>query len=197
MIRAIRLVGQEKARAQLAAQGRSVDPVIRGALNATATAARRERYVRQLLGTFMRRQFLNDRMKIKRANTKRLNARVIPSSSGVLVLNYKSWGFDRINDTRGVIWVRGPHGKKVAAGFVNPSSKGKLPWATRSEKRTTTRGGRRRDYRYEWDRRRLAQGPSIAYWFKQLSGATTINWTNAFLQQEFERRMRRELAKYH
>lgn len=153
--------------------------------------------MRKMLGTFMRRQFLNDRMKIKRANTKRLNARVIPSSSGVLVLNYKTWGFDPINETRAVIWVRGVNGKKVAAGFVNPSSKGKLPWATRSTKRTTSRSGKARNYRYEWDQRRLAMGPSVAYWFRQLSGAATINWTNAFLQQEFERRIRREIAKYH
>ena len=41
-----------------------------------------------------------------------------------------------------------------------------------------------------------ALGPSAAYWFKQLSGSGTIRWTNIFLQQEFERRIRREIAKY-
>ncbi|MDU4255816.1 hypothetical protein [Pseudomonas sp.] len=192
MIGSVRLVGQERARAQLAARARSVDPVIRGAVNATATAARRERYTRKMMGTFLSRQFLNSRMKIKRANSKRLNARVIPSSSSVMVLNYKTWGFDPIDATRAVIWVRGLNGKKVAAGFVNPSSRGRLPWATRSE-----RAGRSKNYRYEWSQRRLAMGPSVAHWFRQLTDAATINWTNAFLQQEFERRMRREIAKHH
>ncbi|WP_325435167.1 hypothetical protein [Pseudomonas nitroreducens] len=190
MISNVRLVGQERARALLAAQRRSVDPVIRGTLNTTATAARRERYVKQLMGTFGRRQFLNDRMKIKRANSRRLNARVIPSSSGVEVLSYRQWGSDRIDATRAVVWVRAPDGRKVAAGFVNPSSKRQLPWATRSAKK-----GRSNAYRSEWGKRRVAMGPSVAYWFRRLSGGETIRWTSAFMQQEFERRMRRELAK--
>jgi hypothetical protein len=38
-------------------------------------------------------------------------------------------------------------------------------------------------------------GPSTAYWFKQLADAGTVRWTNAFLQQEFESRIRKELAR--
>lgn len=190
----VELRGADKAKATLSAIGRNVDPVIRGALNSTATAVRREMYVRQLLGVFMRRRFLNDRLKIKRANRGRMNARVIPSGSGVDVLNYRRWGFDPVDKTRAIIWVTGPHGKKIAAGFVNPSSSGRLPWATRSSK-TVARAGGARNYRYEWQKRRLAMGPSVAYWFKIVTTQSTIRWTNEFLAQEFERRIRRELAK--
>lgn len=188
----VELRGVDFAKATLASIGKNVDPVVRGALNATATAARREVYVRKMLGTFLRRRFMNDRMKLKRANRGRMNARIIPSGSGVDVLNYKRWGFDPIDKTRAIVWVTGPNGKKVAAGFVNPASSGRLPWATRSSK-TVVRAGRSRNYVYEWRNRSIAMGPSVAYWFKIITTQGSIRWTNAFLQKEFERRIRREL----
>jgi hypothetical protein len=136
-------------------------------------------------------------MVIKRANTRRLNARVIPSSSGVEVTSYKSWSFEVIDATRARIFVIGPKGRKMAAGFVNPSSRSKFPLATRSQRARTSRkfAPQITSYRYNWGLSE-ALGPSIAFWFKQLTTSNSIRWVNTFLQQEFERRIRREIAKY-
>ncbi len=183
----VKIVGLEMARARLAEQGRKVDPVLRGALNTAANKGRTERYVKPL-GSALKGARVRRALKVKRANTRHLNARIIPSSSGVLLQNYRTWGYDPIDATRARLWVRGPGGRKVAAGFVNPSSAGKLPWNTRS-KRARLAGKK------AFDHRRLALGPSAAYWFKQLSGNATVRWINIFLQQEFERRIKRELAK--
>lgn len=184
----VRLVGMELAKARLAEVNRRVDPVLRGALNTTATKVRTERYVRPLSGT-LKPQRLRAAMRVKRANSRRMNSRIIPSSSGVLVQNYRAWGFDQIDATRARIWVRGPSGRKIAAGFVNPSSLQKLPWSTRGRLAKGKKGAA------QWAARQLAIGPSAAYWFKQLTDSQTIRWTNTFLQQEFERRIKREVAK--
>ena len=184
----VKLVGVEQATRRLAAIGSNIDPVMRGALNTTATKTRTDRYVRPMAGSIKGRR-LRGALKIRRANRRYTNARIIPSSSGILVLNYQGWGYDEISPTRARIWVRGPNGRKVAAGFVNPSSKHKLPLATRSN-----RAAKNKTYSYQ---RGLqpAQGPSAAYWFKQLTNGQTIRWVNAFLQQEFEKRIRREIDK--
>lgn len=189
----VRLVGRELAQARLAAIGRSVDPVARGAVNTTATRSRAERYVKPLAGTIDAPR-LRRALRVKRANSRRMDARIIPSSSGVPVVNYRQWGFDVIDATRARIWVAGPNGKKIAAGFVNPSSRQRMPLSTRSGK-TVQKAGGQRTYAYQ-RALQLAQGPSVAYWFRQLTDAGTIRWTNIFLQQEFERRIRREIAKY-
>lgn len=191
------LIGGELAKARLAAVGRQIEPVVRGTLNSTATQARAKLYVAPMLGAFGSRRFLNRSMVVKRANTRRLNARVIPSSSGVEVTNYKSWSYEAINATRARIFVIGPGGRKIAAGFVNPSSRSKLPLATRSQRARTSRKALPQitSYRYNWGLSE-ALAPSIAYWFKQLTSSNSIRWVNTFLQQEFERRIRREIAKY-
>lgn len=184
----VRVVGVEQAMQRLAEVGRKVDPVLRGALNTTATKTRTERYVKGLTGS-IKAVRVRRALKIKRANSRYMNARIIPSSAGILVLNYQTWGFDQIDATRGRIWVSGVNGRKVAAGFVNPSSAQKLPLSTRSSK---TRGAKAYNYKRALQ---LAQGPSAAYWFKQLTDSQTINWVNAYLQQEFAKRLRKELSK--
>lgn len=184
----VKLVGEEQAKARLAAVGRKVDPVLRGALNTTGTKARTERYVKPMSPS-IKAQRLRGALKLKRARRGRMEARIIPSSSGILVVNYRTWGFDVIDATRARIWVRGPAGRKVAAGFVNPSSSQKLPWSTRSSR---TKGSKTYAYKRALQ---LAQGPSAAYWFKQLSGSPTIRWVSAYLQQEFEKRLTKEIAK--
>ena len=183
----VRLVGMEFAQARLAEVNRKVDPVLRGALNTTATKTRAERYVKPLRGT-LKAARTRSALRVKRANTRRMESRIIPSSSGVLLQNYQVWGYDAISPTRARLWVRGPNGRKVAAGFVNPASAQKLPWNTRS-KRARSAG------KNAWQHKQLAMGPSAAYWFKQLTDNQTIRWTNTFLQQEFERRIKREVAK--
>ena len=188
----VRVVGGELAARRLAEQGRSVVPVLRGTLNTGATAARSERYVKPLRGTIKPAR-TRKAMRVKRANSRRLNSRVIPSSSGVLVLDYQGWGFDVIDATRARVWVKGPNGKKVAAGFLNPSSNKKLPLATKSSRaRNKASGPKAYAYRLPIG---AAMGPSVAYWFKQLSGNQTVRWINIFLQKEFEKRIKRELAK--
>lgn len=195
----VRLVGREMAQARLAAVGRTVEPVLRGTLNTTATKARSERYIKpmrglfksSLLGSTLASADIRGRMTVKRARSRRLNARVIPSSSSIRVDDYRTWFFEWIDPVRARIWVIGLGGRKMAAGFVNPSSRGRRPLSTRNSK-TTARG---KTYSKN-TALSAALGPSAAYWFKQLSGAGTIRWTNIFLQQEFERRIRREIAKY-
>ena len=184
----VRAVGVEQATRRLTEAGKKIDPVLRGALNTTATKARTERYVSKFKGAF-RGPIVRRSIRIKRARRGVMNARVIPSGSGILVTHYQTWGYDPISATRGRIWVRGPNGRKVAAGFVNPSSSGRLPWMTKSTKRKglTT-------YQYRRDIQ-LALGPSAAYWFGQLNTNQTIRWVNAYLQQEFAKRMRKELSR--
>lgn len=176
----VKLTGLEDATRRLAEASRRVDPVLRGALNTTASRTRRDRFVRPM-GRAIKSRRLNAALKIKRANSRNMNSRIIPSSSGILVLNYRTWGMEKINATRARIWVLGSNGHKVAAGFINPSSKQKLPWSTRGKR---AQGGLR-----------TAIGPSAAYWFKQLSRGDTVQWVNAFLQKEFERRITQELNK--
>ena len=183
----LKLNGVEQAMRQLQDAGKKIDPVLRGALNTTATKTRTDRYVSKLKGT-LRAGRVRSALKVKRANSRRMNSRIIPSSSGILLMNYQSWGYDPIDATRARLWVRAPNGRKQAAGFVNPSSLGKLPWNTRSK---MGRGSGEA----AWRARRLAMGPSAAYWFKQLTTNQTIRWVNAYLQQEFAKRMRKELSR--
>lgn len=185
----IKVQGLKAAEAQLKRAGRRIDPVLRGALNTTATKARAERYVKPL-GQTLKAKRVRDGLFIKRARKGMMNSRVIPSSRGVPVIYYRTWGFVPVDETRARIWVRGPAGKKTAAGFVNPSSRNKLPLSTRSSK--TTKSGK--TYRYEKGLE-IAQAPSIAFWFKQLSGSRTREWVSDYLEKEFNKRMQKELDR--
>lgn len=179
----VKVVGMDMARARLAEVNRKIDPVLRGALNTTATKVRTTRYVNPLRGAIapvMARRT----MRVKRARGRLMDARIIPSSSGIPVTRYVGWGYSKISATRARLWVKGPNGHKVAAGFVNPSSFSRMPWSTRIKVRGAPKGFLA-----------PALGPSAAYWFKQLTDTQTIRWTNTFLQQEFEMRIRREVAK--
>ncbi|YCH23155.1 hypothetical protein M1D96_06520 [Pseudomonas sp. D1-3] len=194
----VRLVGLDMARARLAQVNRQVDPVLRGALNTTATKTRTERYVKRMGGVFKSSILgarlggadVRGKLTIKRARKGRMNSRIIPSSSGVRVDDYRRWFFEWLSPTRARVYVMGLRGKKLAAGFVNPASVGKKPLATRGDKRTASKIYRRNL------KLQTAMGPSMAYWFQQLTGSETIRWTNIFLRQEFERRIRREIARY-
>lgn len=182
----VKLKGVNSAKLKLALQAKKIDPVLRGALNTTATKTRTERFVKPLSKTLAGKR-VRSGMKIKRARRGMMNSRIIPSSAGVPVVMYKNWGMsDPISPTRARIWVAGPNGHKTAAGFINPASASKLPLATHSK---------RGKYRYDYQNLQLAHGPSLAYWFKDLVGPATIAWTNQFLKEEFERRAQKELNK--
>lgn len=189
----VRVVGVEQATKRLAEINKSVDPVLRGALNTTATKTRAEQYAKPLKNVIKSgggQPLINSRLKVKRANRRFMNSRIIPSGAGIEATAYRNWGYNPVDKTRGQIWVGGVGGaRKLAAGFVNPSSKKKLPWQTRSEKRTANKT-------YSYGREiQEALAPSTAYWFKQMTTPSTLNWVNTFLQQEFAKRMNKELAK--
>lgn len=185
----VQLKGLKEAQRKLERAGKRVDPVLRGALNTTATKTRAERYVKPLRASIQPKR-VRGAMRIKRARRGMMNSRIIPSSAGIPVIHYRSWGFDAIDRTRARIWVRGPGAKKMAAGFLNPSSSNKLPLSTRSSKSA------KKGKTYEYGRRlQLAQAPSIAFWFKQLSGSQTRDWVSAYLQKEFIKRMQNEMDK--
>lgn len=182
----VKLEGVDAAKLKLALMRKRIEPVLRGALNTTATKTRTERFVKPLNKTLAGKR-VRAGMKVKRARRGLMNSRIIPSSAGIPVVMYKNWGMsDPISPTRARIWVAGPNGHKTAAGFINPASAGKLPLATRSQ---------RGKYRYDYENLQLAHGPSLAYWFKDLAGPATIAWANQFLKEEFERRAQKELNK--
>lgn len=192
--------GFKAAQAQLASLGRSIDPVLRGALDSTAVEVRKRRYTPVIAPMFKSRSWVNKRIVIKRVNLKRgrTDARLIPSSAGVYVTEFRRWGYQAINATRARILVGSFKGHKVAAGFVNPASDGRQPWRTRSERaRNLKRPAKfdgRKSYRYSTGLDH-ALGPSIAWFFKRLTSAATMRYANRHLQTEFQRRLRRELIK--
>lgn len=192
-----RMEGVEAARRQLATLGRKVEPVLRGALDTTATDTRRQRYTPVIALMFKSRSWVNQRIIIKRVNALkgRFDARLIPSSAGVYVTEYRRWGYQQVDATRARILVGSFRGHKVAAGFVNPSSSARQPWATR---RSVTRNVKKRGglYTYTYGKYlQPAMGPSVAWFFKRLTNAATVRWVNRRLEQEFQRRLRKELLK--
>ncbi|CDF82647.1 hypothetical protein PKB_1282 [Pseudomonas knackmussii B13] len=196
------MAGVELARAQLAEIGREVEPDLRLALNTTVRRGRKELYVPALLRFFPSRRFLNRSMVIKLAGTRRLNARIIPSSSGVPVKDRKGWSFGGGRSgipTRKQIFVPDINGTKLAAGFVNPRGAKQAPLATHSSKARVLKKPPRTPgshYRYSWGGKPYdALGPSVAYYFKRITTAQAVRVVNAMAQQEFVRRVRARLAK--
>lgn len=193
--------GFEAAKKQLESQGKSIDPVLRGSLDTTITDVRKRRYTPVLARMFKGSSWVNKRIVVKRVNLKkgRFDARLIPSSAGVYVTEYRRWGYQVIDKTRARIFVGVFKGSKIAAGFVNPSSFGRQPLATRSSvtRNVKARGGA---FTYKYGAGTQsgvmpAMGPSVAFFFKRLTTNTTVTWANRRLQQEFQRRMRRALLR--
>lgn len=196
--------GFKAAQAQLQSLGRSIDPVLRGALDATAVEVRKRRYTPFIAPMFKARSWVNKRIVIKRVNLKRgrIDARIIPSSAGVYVTEFRRWGYQTIAPTRARILVGSFKGHKVAAGFVNPASEARQPWRTRSEKARSASARKKfapaiKSYRYGVQGGGLdhAMGPSIAWFFKRLTNVATMRYANRHLNTEFQRRLRKELLK--
>ncbi len=188
----------KQAREDLAKLNRRIDPVVRGTLNTTVTTARKT----ELLPDLSRiigggRRNINRRLIIKRAGSKRTNARLIPSSSGVLVEQYKKWGFNAVDPTRGIVWVQGITGRKIAAGFVNPKGSKRKPLRTASRRTASVGklGGAQRTYRYGTAKPEPALGPSVAYWFHLMMTGAKLNKIQQILVNEFDRRLQAEIAK--
>lgn len=194
----VRAEGFEAAKRQLASLGKSVDPALRGALDTTASEARQRRYTPHIAPMFRGRSWVNKRIVIKRVNARkgRFDARLIPSSAGVYVTEYKRWGYQAIDKTRARILVGSFKGHKVAAGFVNPASFGRQPLATRSSvTRNVKKRGGAFTYNYGSGQLQPAMGPSVAWFFKKLTSVTTLRWINRRLEAEFQRRVRRALLR--
>lgn len=192
--------GFKEAKKQLESLGRKIDPVLRGALDSTATDARKRRYTPIIAPMFKNRSFVNKRIIIKRVNLKkgRIDARLIPSSSGIEVTDYRRWGYQAINATRARIMVGSFKGHKIAAGFVNPSGAGRKPLSTKSERarnlKKPPKFDSRKSYKYNTGLTE-ALGPSVAFFFKRLTNQSTVAYINKHLQAEFSRRLRKELLK--
>lgn len=191
MSASIRLIGLEAAKTQLASMGKSVGPVLRGAIDTTAVDVRRRKYVPPMAPMFKNRRFVASRIILKKVRLRKkiFDARLIPSSSGVYVTEFRRWGFLPVSPTRARIIVGSFKGSRVAAGFVNPASFARQPWRTRTERRTA-----KRTYRYE-SALKPAIGPSIAFFFKRLTNRDTLQFANRRLQNEFQRRYRKELIR--
>lgn len=193
--------GFEAAKKQLESLGRKVEPVLRGALDSTAMDVRKRRYTPDIAKMFKGRSWVNQRIKVKRVNVRkgRFDARLIPSSSGIAVTEYRKWGYQTITATRARILVGSFKGHKVAAGFVNPASFARQPLATRSSvTRDVKKRGGQFTYSYGAGTQSgvmPAMGPSVAWFFKRLTNAATIKYTNRKLQNEFAKRLRKELLK--
>lgn len=192
--------GFDAAKKQLASLGKSIDPVLRGALDSTASEVRKRRYTPDIAKMFKSRSWVNKRIIIKRVNARkgRLDARIIPSGAGVYVTEYRKWGFQVISPTRARILVGSFKGHKIAAGFVNPASVGRQPWATRSQRARVLKKAPKYDQRkaYVYNHPLSpALGPSVAFYFKRLTNVATIKYTNRQLNAEFQRRMRRALLR--
>ncbi len=192
--------GFDAAKKQLASLGRSIEPVLRGALDSTATEVRKRKYTPEIAKMFKSRGWVNKRIIIKRVNARkgRLDARIIPSGAGVYVTEYRRWGYQVISPTRARILVGSFKGHKVAAGFVNPASLGKQPWATRSSRvrklKKPARYDQRKAYVYNTGLQ-PAMGPSVAFYFRRLTNVATVGYANRYLSAEFQRRYRRALLR--
>lgn len=194
----ITIQGEKLAKARLAAIGRELEPDLRGAMNTTIRWARRDEYIKELRKLFPDRGFLMQRMKVKLAGTRRMNARLIPSSSAVYVAERDGWSWRAVpgHRNRARIFVPDLMGQKLAAGFVNARSQNRAPLSTRSSKARVLKKPPKvagSHYLYPTGLG-PAMGPSVAYYFKRLSTQQRIRRINARLQNELERRVRRREA---
>ena len=180
------LSGLDTVRLEMKGLQKKMPAIIRGAINTTASKTRQERYVKPLTRAISPK-VVRKALRVSRARSRRMSAWVIPSSASVPVLQYKQWGYeDAGHPTRARIWVIGPDGRKVAAGFINPSSAHKLPLASYK----TRKGGK-----IPFKSLQPAQGLSAAYWFQGLTGGNTLRWVNVLLKREMTNRVNKEIAK--
>lgn len=176
----VKLVGVEQVQKRLDEIGRSIDPVLRKAVNRTATGTRQQKYVKPLQRLFVDRKALRRGFAIRPAGKRISNARIVPSSAGVPIPSWAGWNYSVVAPTRARIFVRSLQGRKLAAGFVNPASARKLALRTRGARASANKP-------------RTALGPSLAYFFRQMTNDQLIRWVNAYLQQEFRKQIEAEV----
>lgn len=107
----------------------------RSAVNKTLTAIRKKLVNEIHRDTGINKRYLRTRLKVRRAGLRRRSGYVVPSSASVPVAEYRGVTLESVSPTRARIyvpWVGG--GRKLAAGFVNPRGKMRVPLRSRSHK---------------------------------------------------------------
>lgn len=128
-------------------------------MNRTNTAGRRFTTDYIASSTGIKKKTVRGRLAIRRAKTRLPAARMVPSSQGVEIHEYR-YRLERVgygrNKTRGRIrvnWVGNT--TKIAAGFINPLGNKQAPLRTRS-------------YKGKFAKPRAAVGPSVAAAWKAM-----------------------------
>lgn len=165
------------------------------AVNRTARWAKRVLMVEPFSkATGVRRVIFNDRIEFRQATNNTPVASITPSSRGIPARNYKHRA-DPVSGSkiRARVLVAWWRGEKEAAGFINPSSTRKLPLATRSVAQRTSRAGKAKTYRYDYDVPRDAQGPSAAALFQVAVDDGVMQQVEERLAVEFNNDLDKEL----
>ncbi|QEL55501.1 hypothetical protein [Chromobacterium paludis] len=183
------------ANAELVATGQQIDRALRRAVRVTATTIRREMVVEPIMArTGLRRKSVNQRLALKfdkpgkDGGTANILsgphvARIVPSAKGIRVTEFRRYEVQAITRTRARIlipWVDG--GKKVVAGFVNPSGSKLKPMRTRS---------RNKPLPYP----RTALAPSVASMVKAMYDSQFVADAGARLEAQFELEIAKEIDK--
>lgn len=155
---AVTVTGLNDILNQLNNIGRDGDKVAREAATRAATLLR-QNYLVSLIKeqTGLKRSVIMDFSYVKKATPKYAHARINFSGAGIPVLEYR-YQTRRLSDTRAQILVDWLGGMKVAAGFVNPKGKNKVPLSSRSQR--TTKNGK--TYIYRNTKPEDALAPSLA-----------------------------------
>lgn len=142
--------------------------------------------------THVRKEVLNERIKLRTATNKTPVATIVPSSRGIQARLYKHRAATD-SGSRARILVAWVNGEKIAAGFINPRGTRRMPLATRSERERTVKSAKRarltpdvKSYRYEWGPvPRNALGPSAAAMFAEQVTADVRSQAADILAEEF------------
>ena len=121
--------------------------------------------------TGIKTKILNDRIQLRNATKATPAASIVPSSRGIAARSFRHRAAPvQGSKVRARVMVDWLEGEKVAAGFINPLSTRKLPLATRSVRERKVKKGARnphiKQYRYNYQTPKNAQGPSAAAMFK-------------------------------
>lgn len=175
----VELSGLDAVLNQLHKLGKEGDKIAREAATRAATLVRQNFLVGLISEqTGISRSVIMRYTYIKRATPKYEHARINFSGAGIEVGEYR-YQIKKLDATRARILVDWLGGMKIAAGFVNPSSKNKHPLRTRSHK--TSRSGK--GYSYETGLSK-ALGPSLATAYLAIPSQAIDREAQKFLGEE-------------
>lgn len=143
------------------------------------------------VATGVRKAIFNDRVQFRTATSNIPEGRIVPSGRGIPARNFRHRPSEPDSTgTRARIVVAWWNGEKVAAGFINPLSRRRLPLATRSERARPIHAHTRvpwiRTYRYWWGPvPQDAQAPSAAALFNAMMDDSRHALAADILAEEF------------